>query len=155
MAVRLARAKDIPTLVRFFEALHREQQPYDARAQPVPGAAKLFERELQEGLQGPYRALWLALEAEEPVGFLHGLLVRRPPVWGEALMGFIQELYVEPAHRRRGHGRALVEAFCAWARTRGAHQVELNTLYRNPHSRAFWEALGGEPFLVTYTLPLK
>ncbi len=54
----------------------------------------------------------------------------------------LSELVVEPAHRRQGYGRALVERVGA---TVDADTLELTTPVENRAARRFYAALGFEP----------
>lgn len=67
---------------------------------------------------------------------------------GYALLGteddalHLEELAVEPANGRRGHGTALLSATVSLARVRGASRVTLVTLDFVPFGRAFYERRG-------------
>jgi GNAT superfamily N-acetyltransferase len=51
-------------------------------------------------------------------------------------------MWSAPEHRRRGVGRALVEAVVAWAEERGAARVVLWVMRGNDGARAFYESVG-------------
>jgi GNAT superfamily N-acetyltransferase len=54
----------------------------------------------------------------------------------------LDEMDVHPDHGRRGHGTALVEAVCAWARARGLPAVTLTTFRDVPWNGPFYRRLG-------------
>jgi ribosomal protein S18 acetylase RimI-like enzyme len=56
--------------------------------------------------------------------------------------GFLHHLAVAPEHRRRGHGRALVERCLAALRTEGIGKCHIMIVAGNDAGRAFWERLG-------------
>ncbi|GGO53478.1 N-acetyltransferase [Streptomyces daqingensis] len=62
----------------------------------------------------------------------------------------IQGLVVDTAARRRGVGRALLEAACARAREEGARRITLRVLEHNAPARRLYEAAG---FTVEGVLP--
>jgi ribosomal protein S18 acetylase RimI-like enzyme len=77
-------------------------------------------------------------------GVLAGLLVLRtvPTVacaqdWAE-----ITEMYVQPAFRRKGVGKALIEAALAHARHRGCTEVHLLVDPQNTPAISFYQAVG-------------
>lgn len=55
---------------------------------------------------------------------------------------YLEELYVVPESRGRGHGRALVEAALTAARARGATTIELGTASSDTAARGLYESLG-------------
>lgn len=59
-------------------------------------------------------------------------------------VGFLEGWYVEPDHRRRGVGRALVEAALDWARAQGCKEFGSDTQLKNVDSQAAHRALGFE-----------
>ena len=92
-----------------------------------------FERELAS-LPGPYR-LFLAQDAAGCVGvrFLD-------PRTAE-----MKRLYVRPAHRGRGLGRALAEAAIGAAREAGCARIVLDTLPKMREAQALYRALDFRP----------
>lgn len=61
----------------------------------------------------------------------------RPGIW-------LEDLYVRPAHRRRGIGRALLERVVAIGRERGCGRVEWSVLDWNADAIAVYAAFGAE-----------
>lgn len=59
-------------------------------------------------------------------------------------VAYLEGWYVEPAHRGRGAGRALVAAAEAWARTRGCREFASDALVENVASARAHAALGFE-----------
>lgn len=105
--------------------------------EPSPGPQALAER-LRDLIAGDEITVLL------PVGGPDGVAVLRfrPSLWSGALECYVAELYVRPACRGRGLGRALMEAAVDIARDRGADQIELGTGEDDAVARALYESLG-------------
>ena len=88
------------------------------------------------------RIEWIEAGGER-AGFLVTRVVADWPDEGREV-GEAIECYVAPPHRRRGVGRAAVEAWLARLRERGAALAEASVLSRNAPALAFWERLGFE-----------
>lgn len=54
----------------------------------------------------------------------------------------LEELDVDPAQGRRGHGRRLLETVCAWARDRGFPSITLSTFRDVPWNAPFYSSAG-------------
>jgi GNAT superfamily N-acetyltransferase len=81
--------------------------------------------------------LFVALAADEPVGFAHVVLLEPGAV-------HLQELDVHPDHGRRGLGTSLVSAVCEWARLAGHASVTLTSFRHVPWNMPFYRRLGFE-----------
>lgn len=66
----------------------------------------------------------------------------RPALWDRGLEAYLQELYVVPALRGRGIGRALLEATMDEARRAGAVGIDLNTGETDTEARGLYESAG-------------
>lgn len=105
--------------------------------EPTPGAERLGARigELIE--QGDTAVL---LVGAGPDGL--AVLRFRASIWSRALKCYLAELYVAPALRGRGLGRALMDSAIELARSRGADRMELGTGEHDVAARALYESLG-------------
>ncbi len=77
-------------------------------------------------------------------GRMAGLLVLRtaPTLASAQDWAEITELYVQPTSRRRGVGRALVDAALAYARHRGCTEVHLLVDPQNTPALSFYQVVG-------------
>ncbi|GAA3188824.1 GNAT family N-acetyltransferase [Dactylosporangium siamense] len=98
-----------------------------------------FATLLPDGLATEGQLLFAGVVDGEVVGFLWiGLpIADRPQAW-------IYEIQVDEAHRRRGHGRALMLAAEDELRARGVARLGLNVFGHNPGARQLYESLGFE-----------
>lgn len=130
-AIRVATADDMPDVARLLYDFNRE---YDEPT-PLPGPLAVRLRVLLEG--GDMTVL---LCGEGPDGL--ALMRFRDGLWTAGLECYLAELYVVPALRGRGLGRALLERAIAHARERGADHMDLGTSEDDVAARALYERLG-------------
>ena len=105
----------------------------DAAARPIS-----YWSELTRSVTEPGRhAMFLACEGEDVLGTAYGLL--DPERSG---MGRVGGMWVEPAWRGRGVGRALLEAVSSWARGRGLKQLGLWAPLHSPAAIALYSRAG-------------
>jgi aminoglycoside 3-N-acetyltransferase I len=87
--------------------------------------------------------LLLAVDDEEhPIGFVSGVETTHPDKGTEM---FLYELSVDPQHRNRGVGRALVGALADLARSRGCYGMWVSTEADNAPALAAYRAAGAAP----------
>jgi ribosomal protein S18 acetylase RimI-like enzyme len=92
-------------------------------------------------LSEPGHHLLVAYDDEErPVGFVSGVELTHPDKGTEM---FLYELAVDEPARRRGIGRALVEALASLARERGCYGMFVLTDDDNVAARATYRSAGG------------
>jgi ribosomal protein S18 acetylase RimI-like enzyme len=103
----------------------------------TPGVAALTEHARELLAEGEITVLF---GGEGPDGI--SLLRLRPSVWTGAPEAHLQELYVAPAMRGQGIGRALLAATIKIAREAGATSIDLNTEETDAAARALYESCG-------------
>jgi ribosomal protein S18 acetylase RimI-like enzyme len=120
------------------EAIGRLLHDFNTEFEDVtPGPAALAERvRLLMAKEG----LAVLLGGAGPDGL--AVLRFRPSIWTEGLECYLAELYVIPSRRRRGLGRALMEASMELARAEGADMMYLGTGEDDVAARALYESLG-------------
>ena len=132
-----------------FLAYRRELSPSEPG---TPGEFALLAAEWQND---PDRWLWWGInEAGERVGFVIFRKFRDFPdrrKW----VGSIAEFTILPAHRRKGHGRALVRRAIEELKAAGCAKVEAAVLWERSVSLAFWEAAGFRPVYVLTELDVS
>jgi ribosomal protein S18 acetylase RimI-like enzyme len=121
-------AADIARLLHDFNLEYFEPTP------EVEELAETIDRLLQKG------EITVLLAGNGPDGL--SLFRFRPGIWSGAEETYLQELYVIPSLRRRGIGRALLEATIEFARERGADGIDLNTGETDTAARSLYESMG-------------
>jgi ribosomal protein S18 acetylase RimI-like enzyme len=92
-------------------------------------------------LSEPTHHLFLAFDAEVPVGFVSGVETTHPDKGTEM---FLYELGVDEGHRRRGVATALVEALAGLARERGCYGMWVATEPDNEAALATYARAGAD-----------
>jgi GNAT superfamily N-acetyltransferase len=144
--IRAAERDDVP---RVF-AMVVELASYERAAESVTGDPQRLERALF-GADPAAEAL-VAERDGDVVGF--ALFFRTFSTW-LCLPGlWLEDLYVSPAHRRAGVGRALLAHLAAVAVARGCGRLEWSALRWNEPALRFYDALGAERMIEWETLRL-
>jgi ribosomal protein S18 acetylase RimI-like enzyme len=129
--IRIARPADAASIGRLLHDFNTEF------GDTTPGPERLAER-VRQLLAEEQTAVLLV--GDGPDGL--ALLRFRPSIWTKGLECYLAELYVVPACRRRGLGRALMQSAIEYARRRGADYMDLNTAETDTAARALYESLG-------------
>lgn len=137
VALRPATAADVPLILGFVQELAEyERAPDECHATEPALAATLFPNDGS----APAAEVVIAELDGAPVGF--ALWFHNYSTW-EARRGlYLEDLFVRPAARGRGVGRALLEHLAAVAVARGCGRFEWSVLDWNAPAIGFYEALG-------------
>jgi ribosomal protein S18 acetylase RimI-like enzyme len=130
-AVRRAELADAEAVGRLMHDFNAE---FD---EPTPEPAQIAER-IRELLAGGDTAILLAGSGPDGLAILRFRLAITTP----GLECYLAELYVVPARRGHGLGRALMNAAIDEARARGADYMDLGTSEDDVAARALYESLG-------------
>lgn len=152
--VRPARKSDRNAVRLLWSALMDGQGAIDDRYAPSVDAEERWENDFPQWLQAEARRLLVAVDDETVCGFATAERWGPPPIYRERPGVYIDELFVHPAYRRRGHGRALVEALRKWGDEIGAVEVRAGVLAGNAQACAFWEGLGAAEIAKTFAITL-
>lgn len=136
LEIRQAASADISVLVDLMVDFYAES----AYALDREWAARSFAALLAD----PQRnAAWIAWFGGKPTG--HAVLCARHSMEFGGLDGSIDDLYVRPAARRRGIGRALLERLVAHARAQGVLALHVEVAPDNAPAQALYATLGLRP----------
>src|SRR5262249_32536405 len=129
--IRSAHVDDADAAGRLLHDFNRE---FD---DPTPPAEALAERSRRLLAENEVTVL---LAGDGPDGI--AVLRFRPSLYSDGLECYLAELYVVPARRGEGLGRALMEAAIELARGRGADYMDLGTSEDDVAARSLYESLG-------------
>ncbi|HEX6548359.1 MAG TPA: GNAT family N-acetyltransferase [Candidatus Dormibacteraeota bacterium] len=131
----------VPADLPLIATLIRELADYEK----LSHAVEMEEAVLERFLFGdrPYAETLIAEWEGEPAGFalyFHNFstFLGRPGV-------YLEDLFVRPAHRARGIGKALLARLAQLAVERGCGRVEWSVLKWNQPAIGFYERLGAHP----------
>ena len=129
--VRLADGDDAAVIGRLLYDFNRE---FD---EPAPAPAALAER-LRQLIEAGDTLVLLAGDGPDGLAVLRF----RAAIWSSGLECYLAELYVAPARRGQGVGRALMEAAMREARLRGADTMDIGVDEPDLTARRLYESLG-------------
>ncbi len=86
------------------------------------------------------------------VGFANCVL--HPITWAEKPVCYLEDLFVDPASRNQGAGRALIEAVRDRGKAKGWHRVYWRTKSDNADARVLYDRVADDNDWVTYEISL-
>jgi GNAT superfamily N-acetyltransferase len=152
--IRPGTEAELDEIAGLWHAMYAHQRAHGMTLPLRDDAAEVWKRQLTGRLDSPVSVVLVAPPAGPGeaglAGFLAAQIKRLPPhlAADRPKVGFISELFVRPDARRRGTGRALVEAALDWFGRADVGSIELHVLVGNAGGRRFWEELGFVPELL-------
>jgi GNAT superfamily N-acetyltransferase len=134
VAVRQARAEDAPILL----SLIRDLASYEMLTPPDGGA----QQRLVADIFGERPRLWAWLAESDGAAIGYALALETYSSFLARPTMFLEDLFVSPAHRLTGAGRALFLAVAEEARARGCGRMEWVVLDWNELAQGFYGRLG-------------
>jgi GNAT superfamily N-acetyltransferase len=135
--IRAATAADVPAIARLIRGL--------AEYEKLTHLVALDEERLRKHLFGPrpFAEVLLAEDDGRVVGFAlffynYSTFLGEPGI-------YLEDLFVEPGYRGRGHGKALLVALARLAVERGCARLDWVVLDWNAPAIQFYRSLGAEP----------
>ena len=135
--IRAAVPDDVPSIL----GLVRELAEYERAAHEVVAR----ELDYHAALFGPRR--FVECDVVELDGEIVGMAMwfLRFSTWTGTACMYLEDLYVQPEHRRRGFGRALLVGLARRCVAEGWARFEWSVLDWNTPAREFYESLGANP----------
>lgn len=143
--IRPVEPRDQEALARMWQALSEYHVAIDSRMPVMAhGAPQAYASRVMDVRDDPSTCALVAEAGGVVVGYILGAVIDlTPDLFEHEDVGFIADIYVEPAYRRRGIARQLFHTVCDWFADRGVRHVEWQVAVANQDARRFWEAVGG------------
>lgn len=156
MRVRKATHADIPALGRLGAMMLRMHHEFDPRRfiAPRPGTEQGYGGFLGSQIDGD-AALLVAEDGGVVVGYAYGHVEGFDYMSLRGPAGIIEDIIVDPAHRGRGIGAALLDAITDAFESRGAPQVVLSTAVQNESAQRLFERAGFRRTMIEMTRDAK
>ena len=137
MITRVGNTGDFPAVLPMLTQLRLRQQQMDAALYQLhPDAERRFLRWVGEVGEDPRSVLLVAEEHRQIVGFVYAVIERDLPIYLHDEFAVIREWWVEPAFRRRGAARALIELAIKELAGIGVCQLRVRTAAGDLDARA-------------------
>ncbi len=156
VTIRPVQPSDQAAITRLWQALSDYHTALDPRL-PVPtaDAAQSYAARLIETHEDPYTRTLVAEVTGQVVGYVLGAVIDlQADLFEYEETGFIADVYVEPAFRRQGIARRLVEAINAWFAEQGVRHVEWQVASANDDAIRFWQSVGGRALTIRMRVSL-
>ena len=132
--IRFAKKEDCGLILKFIEGIAE----FEKLSHQVEASIPKIEEHLF-GNKAVAECL-LAFEGETPVGFAlffhnYSTFVSKPGI-------YLEDLFIEPIHRGKGYGKALLLNLIDLAKDRNCGRVEWSVLDWNVHAIKFYESIG-------------
>jgi ribosomal protein S18 acetylase RimI-like enzyme len=155
-SIRPATPADLPAVGRLGALLVREHHDFDpkrfiaATPQTEQGYASFLGTQLKE----PNVIVLVAHRNRDVVGYTYAGLEGRDYMALRGPAGAVYDIVVDPAHRRQGVGRKLLDATLAALAALGAPRVVLSTAERNESAQRLFASAGFRRTMIEMTREL-
>ncbi|MFW9978523.1 MAG: GNAT family N-acetyltransferase [Candidatus Thorarchaeota archaeon] len=139
---RVATPLDMDEIVNLWKEIQRYHEELDPRYSMVDDAAFLARSYYSERMDMADNIFFVATLEKQLIGFVFAYLQKKPPVYRDLDMGFIDTLMVTTRYRRSGIGSHLVDLVKQWLIDQGIHRLQLSVASMNQIGIAFWERCG-------------
>jgi ribosomal protein S18 acetylase RimI-like enzyme len=151
--IRPGTLADLPALGRLGALLVRTHHELD-RERFIPATPRTehgYASYLGSQLGEPDVMVLVAERDGEVLGYTYAALEGPDYMSLRGAAGVLHDIAVDPAYRREGLGRMLLDATLDWLEARGAPRVVLSTAARNEAAQSLFARAGFRPTMVEMT----
>ncbi len=133
MEIREATMDDFEQLFKLKLESKEDERKHNKTLLPIEKVKENYRDYLERDIKGEWRAVFIAIEDNRPIGMIIGRIYRSLRVTGYERRGSIGNLYVTEKYRKKGVAKKLLEALTQWFRSREATGLTL-TVYKSNRS---------------------
>ena len=134
--IRKATVADVDLLVKQMQKFEKEKKRV-ARAVTTSGSN--IHTIVEMYVRDKDKIVFIINDTEQDiVGYLMGHTMMQFPDDKKPKMAKVEEIYVDPSARHRGHAKLLLQQFYLWAKSQGISKILTEALTANLASNRFW-----------------
>jgi ribosomal protein S18 acetylase RimI-like enzyme len=154
--IRPATPADIPTLGRLGALLVRTHHDLDSKRfiAATPGTEKAYGSFLGTQADEPNIIVLVAEQDGHVIGYTYAGVEGTDYMSLRGPAGVLYDIVVDPAHRKQGVGRMLLEATIDALKARGSPRVVLSTAERNESAQRLFDRAGFRRTMIEMTREL-
>ncbi len=143
ITIRRAAIEDLPLVRNLNSALYMSEidNGHDDLLDPTWPQSEEGSLYYQKSITDPQRVTFIAEIDGTPVGYLIGAAVLRQSD-RTAVVGELENMFVDSAARHKGVGAALVAALKKWLKEKGTERMIVKLYSKNTGSHAFYKSVG-------------
>ena len=154
--IRRATAADVPAIGRLGALLVQVHHDFDPQRfiQPTRGTPTGYGSFLGSQLDDPEVLVIVAQRAGEVIGYAYAAMEGRDYMSLRGPAGVLHDIIVDPAARRSGAGRLLLQEVLAFFKAQGEPRVVLSTAARNEPAQRLFAGMGFRETMIEMTREL-
>jgi GNAT superfamily N-acetyltransferase len=153
MQITEAQESHIPGIVRLWVEFEDYHLGFDRIFTRCEDSEAEFEKYLRKHMEKEDALVLVAVDEGKAVAYALAWIAELPPVFKYRKYGYISDMAVTRAERRKGIGSRMLERVLAWFDGRGVKRIHLGVVGANEPAITFWRSQGFETY--THTLYME
>ncbi|MBS1616998.1 MAG: GNAT family N-acetyltransferase [Bacteroidetes bacterium] len=142
MIYRRANSTDIPQMLPLWRYLIDIHAPMERMFETVEGAESKFAEFLKSLLDKENYLIAVAEDEGKIAGYVISHVSQTPEVFVLRRKMYVQDMVIEPAYRRQGVARKLMDVVLAFAKEQQVEKIDLLVAVQNEGANKFWREMG-------------
>ncbi|MBU6997934.1 MAG: GNAT family N-acetyltransferase [Theionarchaea archaeon] len=101
-----------------------------------------YQKHIERMMDSERAQVLVAVDQGEVLGYSLAILLEIPPILTYSKRGFISEIAVRSAYRRKGIGTEMVARILEWFDSQDINQIQVQVSCKNEIGYNFWKAQG-------------
>lgn len=148
MKVRKATMDDFEELMKLKILSKKEELKYSETLKPLNKTKKYYSKYLKADFNSDHRIIFVAIENEKIIGMIGGKFYKTIPILKHPKKGYISNLYIAKAHRKKGIAKKLISRMLKWFKQNGVPHISLEIHVDNMAAQNLYHKLGFKDYTI-------
>jgi ribosomal protein S18 acetylase RimI-like enzyme len=146
--IKKATQKDFNKILKLKLESKEEERKYNDELEPVRKVKKHYAEYLKNDLKSNWRAVFMAIEDRQIVGFATVKIYRTLHICGYERCGFISNVFIKKECRKQGVAKKLIDQIIKWLKENDATKVSLELYQGNIPALNLYHKLGFKKYSI-------